>query len=125
MLCKLAISTGQNAANDPRLVGVLPTWITALVNLLLPGITGLFPCLGPNPPAAEVQDHLEAAHGAGIEYSESATGPLAHQARREGRRQGDPLNQMQARAIAEHTLETARIAQPDVLQEALSMQPGV
>lgn len=120
MICRLSVSVGENAAKDPRLVGVLPTWITALVNLLLPGIAGLFPCLGPNPPAAEVQDHLEAAHGEGLTYSENAVGPLWHEARRHSRKSGNPISILQARAIAENTLETARTADVDVLQEALS-----
>jgi hypothetical protein len=119
MVTRLAAAASSSAASDPRLVGVLPAWITTLIGLLLPGVMNLFPCLNPSPTPASVQADLEADYDEKSQTYHNSLGPMWHRARRESKQQGHPITIDQARAIAQHTLDQARTCSPDVLQEAL------
>lgn len=117
MNCRLASAAASTAAQDPRLVGVLPLWLSTLINLLLPGVLNLFPCINPTP--ASVQPELEADYDETTKTYHNSLGPMWHRARRISRQHGRPITIDQAKAVAEHTLDQARTCAPDVLQEAL------
>lgn len=119
---KLAATAASTAQNDPALVGVAPTWIMTLLNLLIPGIPALFSsCLGPTPTPATVKEQIEEAYNENDgTYSRSALGPVAHQARVTARRQRNRITVSQAQAIATHALDATRTSSDDDVQEALT-----
>lgn len=121
MNCKLATQVSNIAASDPRLVGVLPSWITTLINLLLPGVGSLSPCLAAPQSVADIRADLESAYDPQRGFTPVATHTLAVRARRVSRQHQQPLTMDQAMAIAEHTLETARTADDATLAEALNI----
>jgi hypothetical protein len=123
---RLCLAARDAALRSPALVGFDPTILIQILNILLPGLSGLFTsCFGPAPTPASIKQHLgdvysQSLYRNGTNYDNGTLRPAVRHATQAGRHVGHALSQQQAQAIAVSALDTTRTAADDVVQEELT-----
>jgi hypothetical protein len=122
---RLCQAAAQAAKADPELAGFDPISIITIITSVITALQGLFKNCGNTPTPANTQERVTQDYDPDTDtYGHREMAVAAREAKRSGRKNWTPVNYSQAQAMAKHSLDSIRLGETDVLQEAIDAEDG-